>query len=241
MGSKEETTTTRTIPGIGAQERSARAMLMSLSEDAQGQMGDLSDLASGNLQISEQDRLLIQQINELSGEQARKQTLGNYEEVSRLVEDRLLDRNITGASIEAVDQAIMGRQLQQSLDTSTLQQQITSAQQLRQHTIDRAGVQLGANQILLQKLLGGAGAVSQLGLQERLNQGTDVATTETSGLGQVAGTLGQIGGMALGAMTGGASTAVQAAAGAAAGGGTAAGRVMNSGGGPTSQGLVLPQ
>ena len=104
----------------------------------------------------------------------------------------MLDRGLEGSSIEAVNNALLGRQLQQTLDQSSMQQQITNAQQLQQQATNRAGIQLNANQLLLQRILGGSQGVAGMGLQERLAQGTSTSVTETpynwgSAVGQIAG------------------------------------------------------
>lgn len=202
MGSKQTTQTS--IAGMTAQDRTARGMLEQLGQRGMDQMGNLSDLASGNLQLSPQDVALIQQINALSGQQARNEFQQNYETVRGRVEGGLLDRGLANSSIEAVSQALMGQQLQQSLDQGTLQGQITSAQQMRQQALDSAGIKLNANQLLLQQILGGAGQLASMGLNERLAQ--TKTTSKTGGIGAGLGAAAQLGGMGLGFInSGGAS------------------------------------
>lgn len=180
MGSSTQTTeVSSTIPGIGEQESRARALMMQLAESGQGQLGDLGALARGDMQITPQDEALIRQIAQLTGDLGRAQAQQNYEALAPQVEGQLLERGLEGSSIEAVNQAMLGRQLQQTLDQSSLQQQLISAQQLQQQPLARAGIQLNANQLLLQRILGGAQSVGQMGLQERWAQTTETQTTET--------------------------------------------------------------
>ena len=188
MGTKKETSTqSTTIGDIGQQEQSARDLLAQLAQSGVSQQGDLTDLANGNLTLRPQDIALIQQIQQLSQEQARVGLQDNAKFAMNSVEGDLTARGLDDASIEAVNKALIGRNLQDSLDKSTIQGQITSAEQLRQAPLDNANVKLSSNQLLLQKILGGANSVAGLGLQERLAQQTTTGTTKTSGA-----TLGEI-------------------------------------------------
>jgi len=185
-------------------------LLSQMASGGAAQMGDLSGLARGEVTLSPQSAALIQQIQQLTMNAARKQAKGNYEDMVGSVEGAALDSGLDGSSIEAVNRAVLGRQLQQTLDQSTLQGQITSAQQMRTAAVEDAGLQLNANQLLLQRILGSAAPLAQMGLQERLAQAT---TTQKSKQGVGLGSLAQVGGLVLGGMTGGASTAATAAAG----------------------------
>ncbi len=193
-------------------------MLMQLAQGGIGQL-NLGELASGELSVSPQDADLVRQIASLTGDMQRNQAQQNYEAMAGSVEGQLLDRGMEDSSIEAVSQALLGRQLQQSLDQGAIQNQITSSQMLQQMPFQRAGLQLSANQALLQQVLGGAQAVGNMGLQERLAQMTTTQSTETPfDWGAMIGTLGgQAMGAAMKAGTGG------AAGGAGGGGGAAAG------------------
>lgn len=184
-------TATTTIPKAGAQETAARGTLQDLGTRGLGQLGNLGDLAAGKLQASPYEQDLIRQIQELTGQAARKEAQSNYELMASDVEGQLLEGGLAKSSIEAVKQALLGKQLQSSLDQSALQGQITSAQQLRQGMYDRAGVQLNANQLLLNQILGGSGAVAQMGLQERIAQPT--TKTSSGGLGGLTDLAGMAG------------------------------------------------
>lgn len=211
-------TVTTTIPKAGAQETAARDTLNELGTRGMGQLGNLSDLASGKLQISPEDAALIRQIQELTGEAGRRQMQSNYEVMAGEVEDQLLQGGIAKSSMEAVKQALLGKQLQDSLDQSALQGQITSAQQLRQGMYDTANLRLNTNQLLLNQILGGAGAVADMGLRERLAQTT--TTTTSGGLGSLVD-MASLAGLGLGSIIpkkGAAAAAAVSAAPATTGG-----------------------
>lgn len=193
---KTEQTQTTTLPGAGQMESEARNLLAQLGRGGMEQMGNLSDLAGGKLTLSPQDEEMIKRIQELTMQAARAQARGNYEDMASQVEGQALEAGLEGSSIEAVNRAVLGRQLQQTLDQTALQGQVTSAQQMRQAALDSAGIKLNANQLLLNRILGGAGGLAEMGLQERRAQTTTKRTdTQTTGLG--AG-LGQMAGIALG-------------------------------------------
>ena len=156
MGSQTTKSTreeTRTLPGMGGQEQTMRALMAQLAKSGVGQMGDMGALASGQMSITPEDENLIRRIGEITNQMQRQQARGHFEDMSGAVEDQLLSRGMEGSSIEAVNQALLGRQLQQSLDQGSLQQQATGAQQLQQMPFQRGQMQLGANQLLLQQIL----------------------------------------------------------------------------------------
>jgi len=213
MSTTETTTNETTIKQIGSQEQDMRNLLASTAQGSADQLGNLTDLANGNLQLSPQDAALIRQIQELSGQAARGQMQDNAAMQSSQLEDRLLGKGMGGASVEAVNEALIGRQLTSDLNQSVLQGQIQGAQQMRQGVLDTAGIKLNANQLLLSNILQGAGAVSSMGLEERLVQRKDTQTTEGNAM-NTAMQLGKTGGrLAAGIMTGGASEAGLSAAG----------------------------
>ncbi len=194
MGS-QETTQTTTIPGIGGQESDSRALLARLGEGGMAQLGNLKDLANGQFTLSPADEEMIRRIQQLTMEQARGQARMNYEDMASQVEGQSLEAGIGGSSIDAVNRAVLGRQLQSTLDQSALQGQINSAQQLRQAAVEGGQMKLNANQLLLQQIMGTTGQLANMGLQERLSQTTTKQKTPSS----IGGTLGQLGGMAVAA------------------------------------------
>jgi len=194
MGS-QETTQTTTIPGAGGTEQNARALLEQLGQSGMSQMGNLKDLANGQFTLSPADEEMIRRIQQLTMEQARGQARMNYEDMASQVEGQALEAGIGGSSIDAVNRAVLGRQLQGTLDQVGLQGQINSAQQLRQAAVEGGQMKLNANQLLLQQIMGTTGQLANMGLQERLSQTTTKQKTPSS----IGGTLGQLGGMAVAA------------------------------------------
>jgi hypothetical protein len=183
-GSSTTTTESSTLPGMGTQEAGARATLEQLSKGGMGQLGNLKDLASGKLQLSPEDMALIRQIQELTAKQAQESVKSNYDLMASQTAGETLQRGISGSSIDAVNQALLGKQLQSSLDQSALQGQITSADQMRKGMYENAGIKLNANQLLLNQIMGGSEALGRMGLEERLAQKTTTQkSTESPGVG----------------------------------------------------------
>ena len=209
MGTQQEQTTTRTLPGMGNQEAGARNILEELM-GATGQLGDLTDLAQGNFSLSPQDISLLQEIQRLSGDSARLEMGRNLDFASSDLEEQLLARGVEGSSIEGLQQGLLNTEALHGLNQSSIQGQINTADQMRQHVFDKAGTQLNANQIILNRILQGAGTLGEMGLQERLAQGSETTTMKQSGAGAIAGQLGQLGGLALSAFNpvGAAATAL---------------------------------
>lgn len=207
MGGESSQTTTTTLPGAGQSEAMAREVLARLTGSGEAQMGDLSGLARGEVSLSPQTAALLQEIQRMTMESTRAQARANYEDMANQVQASALDSGIEGSSIEAVNRAVLGRQLQQTLDQSALQGQITTAQQMRAATLEDAGIKMNANQLLLQQILGAAEPLTRLGLQERLAQAT-TTTKQKQSLGAGLTDMAMMGGqIAAGALTGGASKA----------------------------------
>ena len=86
LGSSQETTFT---PGaqtqLGAQ---AQQMLAAQAQAAQGQMGDLSRLAAGDLNLTPQDRYLAEQVQRTTGDMARMQAEQDMQMVMRQLEEQ---------------------------------------------------------------------------------------------------------------------------------------------------------
>jgi hypothetical protein len=176
-------------------------------------------MASGNISASESDRQFIELAQNSAAEIARKNAENNFASQKRGVEEQLLSKGMEGSSIEAVQTALLGKSNQDALNNISLQQQGQAAEQMTSLPFQRAGVQLSANQLLLQKLLGAANPVMQQSLQERLAQRTTTTKTKQSTAGAAlqaatrlaaayvtAGTseVGEVAGQAAGGAVGGA-------------------------------------
>ena len=176
MGSK--TTTTNTIPGAGAQENTIRGLLQNLASSQAGQLGDLSQLAQGQLQGPTADdlALITNTLDRTRDITSRNLNVMSQEGQARLSE-QLASRGISGASIESVDRAILERDLTRQGANLMDQSRIEANQALMQLPFQRAQVQLGANQTLLQGLLGASNPLLQSLQQDRLAQSTQVTET----------------------------------------------------------------
>lgn len=202
MGTK--TTTTNTIPEAGRQESGVRNQLEQLMQSLQGQFGDLGGLAQGQLGgVTADDLALITNTLDRTRDITQRNLGSLSQEGQARLSEQLSSRGISGASIESVDRAILERDLTRQGSNLLDQSRIEANQALMQLPFQRAQVQLGANQTLLQGLLGAANPLLQ-GLQtDRLAQGTQTEETPFS-VGQAL----QLGGAVAGAIpTGGMSLA----------------------------------
>ncbi|KPJ97105.1 MAG: hypothetical protein AMJ55_00370 [Gammaproteobacteria bacterium SG8_15] len=200
---KQETQTT--IPGAGRQESAVLNMLLGAGQGAAGILDPtiLGQLASGQLLApTGQDISLLEQATGASREIAERAAREQLEDIMRQVEAGALERGIEGSSIEAVTRAIGGREMARQLADINAQQQQQMAEGMLNLPFQRANVQLGANQALLQQLVGTTTPVLQTRLSERLSQPTSIATT-TPGLGELVGQFTQGAGQTFGAGLGG--------------------------------------
>lgn len=155
MGSSKTTDTRQP----GAQSGEAQRIMAALAEQVQragGQMGDLSSLAAGQMEINPYDRALVQQAQESTGQVAQQQMDQNMEQILRQLQDQAIGRGIENSSLEAVNNALVGQDYQRQMQQMMSQLQGQSAQALMNMPFQRAGVQLNANQALMQRLVGGA-------------------------------------------------------------------------------------
>lgn len=199
MGTETTVDQTTTIPGIGGQEQGARNILQELMS-ATGQLGDLSALASGQLQLSPSDTALLDQIQRLSGDASRLEMGRNLDFATGDLEEQLLARGVEGGSIEGLEQGLLRTEALHGLNQSTIEGQSTRAEQARQQVFDRGNLQLNANQLILNRILQSAGGLASMGLNERMAQPNVNQVTNETGLGAIAGTIGELGGMAMGAI-----------------------------------------
>lgn len=147
---------TRIAPA-GGDEQALRAQLLKLVTDAGLQLGDLSGLASGaDLSPTASDIELANTVADASTGRA-------FAEQRRGLESSLISRGVEGGTVEAVDEALLRGD--QAATRSGLVSQILLDQPLQ-----RAQVQLSANQVLFQRLMGAANPALQASLAERLAQ-----------------------------------------------------------------------
>lgn len=172
----QTTTTEQTVGPQSAQAQEMMRQLMQLTQQSQGQLGDLSDLAAGNIQAGPQDRRLVEQSANAAAEMARRNAERDFLTTSRQTEDQLVSRGVDSSTIDAVVQALQGRQYQHQLGQIGLQQQGQSAEMMASMPLQRAGIQLNANQAILQRILGGAQPTLNYDIQARLGNMTQQTT-----------------------------------------------------------------
>lgn len=190
MGTNKETTTERKyIPGASARARRIESLLEDVLTRADGSLDfDIST------EITPQQRAYLAQIQELTGDVARSQMRAGLQEAQGQVEAGLLDRGLQGSSIEAVQQAIQGRDFTRQMNEFLMRTQAQTAEQMVNTGFANAQVRLNQNQQLLSTLLGGSQTLLARDLQERMAQGTSTTKTRTkkSAFGQMM-QLGQLG------------------------------------------------
>lgn len=215
MGTKKETQTTETsIAPRSAPEQQLMQMLTQLGIDTSGQLGDLSQLASGQgLVPTAADQSLVEQSIGASSDIARRQLEDFVSQQQLGLDEAMSARGIGGSSIESMNRAIIGRDAQRQMANMLSQQQQQGAQALMQLPFQRANTQLNANQALFQRLAGAVNPALSTALQERLAQQKQVTTNESSGMstGDWLAIGGQVGALAAAPFTGGASMAAMPA------------------------------
>lgn len=190
----------------GAMSPQARMMLERLAA-TQGGNQAMQDLAGGKLEINAQDRAMVQQAQDATGQLARSQMEQAMEDAMRQAEAQGLERGIEGSSLEAVNNALIGQDMQRQIGQLAMQQQAQGAQQLMNMPMQRAESTMNANQLLMNRLVQGA----QVGLGydqgiRQLNQ-TKITEAPSELPGQILGLGAQIG---TAMATGGASIPLQA-------------------------------
>lgn len=195
MSSKS--TTTNVVPGAGAGEKEMQELLLQLMRQA-GSQFDVGGIASGQgLVPSEADQRLVEESIGAASDIGRRE-LDEFLRGRQLQFDEVASaRGIQGSSIEAVQRGQIEKEgVRQFADMLSRQTQ-QGSQALMQLPFQRTQAQLGANQQLLQAILGGGGTGLQAGLQERL-AGTTTTTEQPLGPGDLLNLGGQLGSARLG-------------------------------------------
>ncbi len=178
MGTSK-TTTTGTAGAQGPEAANMMRLLGSTTQEAAGQMGDLSDIAAGDLQLSPEMMQHLQRLQQIMGDQGRLQMDKNLDVAQRQVEDTAIGRSIEGSTLEAIMQGTVGAQALESADMQALGQEAQNVNLGIQIPQQNAALAIQGNQALMQRLVGGAQA--GLGYDQSirgLNQ-TQVAETQT--------------------------------------------------------------
>jgi hypothetical protein len=199
----QKTTTTNTIPGAGGQESALRDLLLKFAQSQEGQFGDLSKLAQGDIGGPTADDLaLISQTLGRTRDITQRNLSALSQEGQARLGEQLAAQGLSGSG-EAFNRAMLERDLIRQGANLQDQSRIEANQALMQLPFQRAQVQLGANQTLLQGLLGASNPLLQSFLGERQAQGTETVETPFSPAQAI-----QMGGALAGAIpTGGLSLA----------------------------------
>lgn len=182
----------------GAQSPEARRalqLLLGMGEGAAGQMGDLSGLAGGDVGgLTAQDQTLVGQVQGAAGDVTRSQMQAGLQDTLRSLEDTTIGRGIAGSSLEAVNNAVVGRDFERQMNEQLMQQGGQAAGMLVNMPFQRAETTLSANRLLLDRLTGGLVPVMNYdAIMRQLNQRTtdtkkdSIGSTLASGLTQLGG------------------------------------------------------
>ncbi len=202
MGS-QTTTTKESIPGAGGQEQQIMAQLMKLINRSGSQMGDLSQLASGQMQgPSAADYDLVQQTIGRTGEMAQREFQRQAGQMNAGIGENLTSRGMKGSSVEMLQNLLGGQEMQGRLADLMAQSQNQGGQALMDMPFRRAETQMGANQLLANMLMGASGPALQNLLTSRMANRTTTQKTPMSPMdimGAAASVAGAIptGGMSL--------------------------------------------
>jgi len=118
MGSSTSTSETRNQAGAASPEAMRMMQLLGQQVEAASQDPALR----GDFSLTGEQRGLINEAQAASGGVARSQMEQNLEAVLRQLEDTAIGRQITGGSLEAVNQALLGQDQLRSLDQLNMQQ-----------------------------------------------------------------------------------------------------------------------
>jgi hypothetical protein len=222
---QQKTTQTTTIPGAGSQENSLMLLLQRLAQQASGQLGDLSGLASGKMMgPTEEDRRLVQQTIGATADIGQRELQRVLGPIMAQLNEGSAGRNIGGSSIESLNKALQGQEMGGRLADLLSQAQGQGAQALLNLPGQRAELQIGANQALFNMLTSAANPVLANQLQSRLAQPTTTQESPAMDWGQIFQTAGSLGAAPF---TGGASLAGLGIPGLGGGGGGGGGYGYN--------------
>lgn len=177
MGTSKQTTTGT----AGAQSPEAARMMQllgSTTQEAAGQMGDLSDISAGNFNLSPEMMQQISRLQQIMGDQGRIQMEQNLQTATRGVEDTAIGRNIAGSTMEAVMQGTVGEQALRSADMQALGQEAQAVNLGIQVPQQQAALAIQGNQALMQRLVQGAQAGLGYDASIRGLESTQVAETQ---------------------------------------------------------------
>lgn len=199
MGTKQETSSQGYAGVQTAYGREGLAALQRYLREVEG-------MGTPDLGITAQDRALVQQAQEATGESARIGMEQDMQSILRQLEDTAIGRGIEGSSLEAVNNALVGQQFQQQLAQLALQQQAQGSQALMNMPFQRAQAENQGNLARFQMLTGAAQPMVNYDALLRQLTASQKGVTKGSALPGIMG-MAMRGGMAY--MTGGMSEAAQ--------------------------------
>lgn len=179
-------TTQETERTVGAQSPEAARMqrlLASTATHAGDQMGDLSQEAGGNFQLTPEMQQQITRLQQITGEEGRIQMDENMEAITRQLEGTAIGQTMTGGSFEAIQLALSGQQQQRDMNRQGLASERQGVEIGMNAPLQYGQMKIAANKELLNRLVGGAGAVSNYDQAMRV-AGTDEITTTRQPIGQ---------------------------------------------------------
>jgi len=158
MGFTTTTTQQNTAGEQSPEARQAMQQMGTLSQGALDQMGDLSDIASGNFELTPEQLQYLQRAQASAGEMGRVQMEENMQGATRQVEDTAIGRNMTGGSFEAIQQSLLGAQQLRDMNRQSIAQEGQTAQNMVNMPLQYGQAQIQGNQALLNRLVQGAGS-----------------------------------------------------------------------------------
>ena len=184
MGGSKSTETV-TLPPASGGEGSIIEMLRKLGLGNIGQLGDLSKLASGDISAlspTGADRALVAENMGFTGDIARRQMEETLSQLSGGLDENLAERGVSGASFEAVDKALLRRGVGNDIASMMDRSRIEGNTALMQLPGQRAGIQLGANQELFNRIIGSLGPALAGYQNPRMASQTRTTTTKPGAL-----------------------------------------------------------
>jgi hypothetical protein len=173
MGQQKSTQTT-TIPGAGNQEQDLMNMLAKLSKQFGGQMGNLSDLANGNVGApTEADTNLVNQSIGATTDIAQRDLQRQLGPMMAKLTEQGTELGSPGSSMDQLNRILASREISSRLSDVASNAQKEGAQSLMNLPFQRAELKLGANAQLFNQLTGASNPVLANALQSRMaNQTT---------------------------------------------------------------------
>lgn len=180
MNAKTTTETTNTIRGASGAEAAMQQLFQRLAEMSGGQLGDLSALASGNMQgPTAADQALVDKSFGYTAEAARGQIDQEMARMMSQLDEEMRARGLQGSSIESVGRGQVASAGVNRMAELMAQLQNQQGNALMQLPFQRGQMQIGANTALFNQIAGMGSPLLSSGLQERLASMSTKSTSET--------------------------------------------------------------